>query len=300
LLAGALFVGLLGWEAPARGDEPRAPEDGDGPEVEALVRKARTAGLKAVGVDRTDHYVAVGDAPPAFRKKALELCERLALGFEKHFKAKEFKVALPKSRMPVVILAGRDSYAAFKGEKVEQEEGGHYDVEADRLVIFDAQGDPVADASRVNTFTLVHEGLHQLTFAAGLLARKGDVPRAVSEGLATYGETWRLSDQVLGRPNRLRFEVLTKPGADWISVEQLLTRDEVFEATAQVAYAESWLLVYHLLDRRPAKMRAYLDLLRNRREPAHRAEDATEALGKLSTLDRELRTRARRLSEQLG
>jgi hypothetical protein len=270
------------------------------PAKDALVAALRAAGLRGVGDDQTEHYVAVGDAPANFLKGALNLCEKIAASYEKHFQAKGFKVPFPKDRMTIVALAGRASYAAFKGEKVDDEEGGHYDVEANRLVIFDfrgGKGDTVADPLRANTFTLVHEGLHQLTFATGLLARKADVPRAVSEGLATYGETWKLSDPVLGRVNRLRLQELGKAGSEWIPADQLLTRDEVFDvdAMAQVAYAESWLLVYHLMTKAPAKLRAYLDLLRERREPAHRQEDAAKALGDLFDLDSTLKRTARLL-----
>ncbi len=43
-------------------------------------------------------------------------------------------------------------------------------------------------STRVNTFTLVHEAIHQLTYNTGLLDRQADVPVAISEGLATFGE----------------------------------------------------------------------------------------------------------------
>jgi hypothetical protein len=205
--------------------------------------------------------------------------------------------------MVVVALAGRESYEAFKREEVGEDEGGHYDVGANQLVIFDFRNAPNGegqglDPLRANTFTLVHEALHQLTYLTGLLSREADVPVAVSEGFATYGETWKLSDpKKLGRENRLRLQELAKPAAEWLPVDRLLTDDKVFadRATVQVAYAEAWLLVYHLINKAPAKLRTYLDLLRGRRDPTHRADDATKVLGKLPTLDSALKRAARLL-----
>ena len=90
--------------------------------------------------------------------------------------------------------------------------GGHYELDTNRLVIFDFRpgGGPPAGANpkRINTFTLIHEATHQLTFNTGLLDRQGDVPVAVSEGLAMYAELGHDGRSVLGMINRPRLEVV--------------------------------------------------------------------------------------------
>lgn len=289
-------MSLLGLAAVGAEGVPKTPVSG---EEEAIRLRARRAGLKDVRASATAHYLGIGDAPDRFRKDALRVCEGLATSYQNHFQAKGFGANLPASKMAVVVLASKTSYEAFKGERAAESEGGHYDVAANRLVVFDFGGE--AARRRMNTFTLVHEAVHQLTFATGLLARKGDVPAAVSEGLAAYGETWRLARPSIGKENPPRIEVLKDPqqAGDWLSVDKLLTDDALFSdpATEQLAYAESWLLLYHLL-KSPARakaLRSYLDAIRPRRDPEKRLADAESTLGDLMKLDADLKKTARLL-----
>jgi hypothetical protein len=182
---------------------------------------------------------------------------------------------------------------------VGAEVGGHYDVDSNQLVVFDSRDNQngLAASARVNTFTLVHEAIHQLTYNTGLLERRGDVPVAISEGLATFGELWQRSNRrsTLGVKNAARLEVFNQPDGDaaWIPVAELLTKDGLFDDPdmLQVAYAESWVLVHYFM-RTPAKLpkfRAYLEAIRPRREPSHRLEDAKAHLGDLARLDKDLR-----------
>lgn len=274
----------------------------ESPALAQVRKRASRAGLNALGTSDSEHYVAIGDARKDFREDALGLCEKILASFQKYFKEKGFEVKPPGAKMTVVALGGRNSYARYKGEEVLPEEGGLYEIEDDQLVIFDARGaggaprgPQGADPRRLNTFILVHEAIHQLTFDTGMLSRTSDVPVAVSEGLATYGELWQKSKPVIGSFNNLRLQVLRQPGTEWIDLQRLLTSDELFRdpAVLQPAYAESWLLVHLLLKSRPAKFRAYLDLLRTRKDEKHRVEDATKALGDLERLDRELKKTAR-------
>lgn len=272
---------------------------------EAIRLRARKAGLKEVRTSETDHYLGIGDAPDAFRKEALRVCEGLATSYQNHFQAQGFVANLPAAKMAVVTLASRTSYEAFKGERVGEAEGGHYDIAANRLVVFDFRGATAraagaADPRRMNTFTLVHEAVHQLTFTTGLLARDGDVPKAVSEGFAAYGETWRLAKPSIGKENPLRIDVLKDPGAgEWLPVDRLLTADALFDdpETEQLAYAESWLLLFHLLRNktRAKTLRFYLDSLRPRHDATHRLADAGKAFGNLVRLDSDLKKAANRL-----
>ncbi|GAC1469796.1 MAG: hypothetical protein NVSMB9_14060 [Isosphaeraceae bacterium] len=259
--------------------------------MESIRRRAKDAGLKGFRSSEFGHYVGVGNADDRFRRQALEACESLASTFLKHLRTKKFPIDFPQAKMVVVTLASKRDYEAYKGGPVRESEGGHYDVGSRELVIFDFQ------QSLLNTFTLVHESIHQLTYATGLLAWEGDVPLAISEGFATYGETWRVGRPVFGQVNRARLKVLEEPHeGGWISVDQLLKDDTLFSMpeTEQVAYAESWILLYEMLrsSTRARALRAYLSALRTRRDAGKRLEDAEKWLGNLTRLDTDLKRTA--------
>jgi hypothetical protein len=205
----------------------------------------------------------------------------------------------------VVALKDSDSYRAFIGQNRPETVGGHYDVEANQLVVFDfgsRQPDLTADPRRVNLFTLVHETTHLLSYNTGLLPRRGDVPAAISEGLATYVELWRpRARSAIGATNRARLEALRQGrGAEsgWIPIRDLLAADTLFDEanTMQLAYAESWLLV-HLLVKSPQwlpKFQAYLSGIPREGGDKGRVAYAERQLGSLRLLDREVRRHGQR------
>jgi len=304
-MAGAVLATLSGGllESQLLGAEPQGSID------EALANiqsRAKKAGLKRFESQRSpeERFVGIGDAPATFRGRAIEICEALAKVYLEYFEAKGFEVQYPRIPLILVILKDQDSYQAYAGGAPGASVGGHYDVESNELVIFDFRDTDLnlaVKAERVNTFTLVHESLHQLTYNSGLLSRKGDVPVAISEGLATFGENWQASNRrsTLGAKNSGRLGVFRQPNlrADWIKVEDVLAGDDRFdpekndEDQVQLAYAVSWLLVHYLI-RTPArlpKFQAYLKAIQARTDPSHRLEDAQSHLGDLARLDQDVR-----------
>jgi hypothetical protein len=247
----------------------------------------------------TTNFVGIGDAPEEFRTKALEICETVAAEYRKHFTDKGFELSRPKEKLTVVILMGPKSYAMFEGGFID-EALGHFDLNENRLVIFDftGPGSNRTDAAREldNTLQLVHETIHQLTFNTGLLDLKTDIPLCVTEGLATYGETWRprRNGQIGSRNVRRLLGLSASPGVKWIPLTTLLADDKRFEdqKTVQIAYAESWMFVYKMLKEpaRTTKFRAYLSALREKPDPAKRLEIATTHLGDLVKLDKDIQT----------
>lgn len=274
-------------------DEP-PPDD---PGVEARRRKA---GLGPFGRTETEHYLGVGDSGEDYRAEALGVCEAMAKDLFAHLKERGLTaLAWPKFKLRVVILSSPKAYAKYSGIEPNGAVGGHFDLDANCLVVFDARGDRAAfnaEAERVNTFTLIHEATHQLTFNAGLLDLKGDVPLCVSEGLAAYGEVWRPKGRgKVGQVNRPRLKGLTDgrlKGEPWLPLARLLVDDELFraQATQANAYAQAWGLIHsHLKDpKKVPRLLAYLDAIRPRRSPASRLDDARAHLGDLDTLDADL------------
>ncbi len=290
---------VAGWGLRARADIG-TPEELD---IQALASKA---GLPPFRSSWTEHFFGIGDAPDRYREQALTISRSLAAAFQKHFRSKGFDVAFPDRRLTIVALASPKSYAAFLGEDPGPVVGGHFDIDSNRLVIFDFRPDAAnlaADPERINSLTLIHEATHQLTFNTGLLNRLGDVPLCLSEGLAMYGEVWRPGGRPpLGATNTPRLQALAQArnqAAAWIPLDGLLSDDEPLraEATQQQAYAQSWLWVQALLTNRASlpRFRAYLDAIRPRRDPKQRLDDATTHLGNLDRLDRTLQQAARRL-----
>jgi hypothetical protein len=276
----------------------RAGDPDEAAEVEAQAKKV---GLDGFGRDQTEHYLGLGNASPTFRREAIQACELIAEAFLKHFREKGFPdMTLPKQRMTVVVLANAKAYAAYSGFKPDAAIGGHYELDTNRLVMFDFRSGDVplnAAAQRINSMVLTHETTHQLTFNTGLLNRKGDAPLCVIEGMATYGEVWRPNKRgEIGQVNfdRLKgLELVRKQGATWIPLDKLLVKDDLLEdlKTRDVAYAESWLLIHHCM-KSPGlmpKFQAYLAAIKPRSDASHRLEDARAHLGDLKKLDDEVR-----------
>jgi hypothetical protein len=278
--------------------------------LEEIKARAKAVGMGPFRVTRSDHYVAIGDAPDRYRKDALDVCEAVARDCLDHFKARGFSVAWPEKKLVVVVLAGDESYARFLGVEREAAVGGEFDRDTNRLTTFDfrkANGPPNPRAARANTVSLVHEATHQWTFNSGLLDRKADVPVAISEGLAMYAEerppTGKANPGGInkGRVDGLRVGLQKRVA--WTPLEHLLTDDDLAggagdEATQQMAYAQDWLLVFQLMQRGLSRsFQGYLDRIRTRHDAGKRLDDARETLGDLTRLDRNLRDRARRLVE---
>jgi len=305
-LAGLAASGLAVRWSLAAGPKPDA---GEAEMVRAVGKRAQEAGLGSFRVNRTTHYLAIGDAPDDFRERALSICEGLALDFLDHFNARGFAVERPERRLAVVLLASSKSFGAFLDEPAGGAVGGQYDRDTNRLVVFDNRGEDRGDRARAETanlVALVHEATHQLTYNSGLLNREGDVPLCVAEGLAMYAETRRPSGRsVPGQPNPERVKALAiarKQGAEWTSLPSLLTGDAILlgedgEPAQQASYAQAWLMVHDLI--KTAKwlpgFRAYLKAIQGRKDDSRRLEDAREHLGDLNAIDEALRKHAERL-----
>ncbi len=292
----------LGSAALAVGQEGKAADRAtDAEEIARVEKLARDAGLGPLHNVRSPHFLAVGDAPESHLRQALELCEALGEAFLVHFRACGFTVAYPVGRrLTLIVLRNQDSYAALLGEAPDKDVGGHYDRETNRLVIFDfrPRQEAIADqaAPVKNLFTLVHETAHQLSFNTGILNRQADVPVCVSEGLATYVELWQPGvKNAIGGVNRPRMDAL-RQAEDWIQIEDLLADDSAFEPkTAQLAYAESWLLVHYLLRAKSRqRFRHYLADLPGLNKPADRTKIADKTLGPLAKLDHEIKDEKRK------
>jgi hypothetical protein len=298
-LSGSLVT--LGFGASARGS---ADDDDEIAQVQATAKKA---GLGAFAQNRSKHFLCMGNGPDRFREAALGICESLAQAMIPYFNERGFKLAFSARSCTVIALKDQASYKAYIGEDPGDVVGGHFDLNTNRLVIFDFRPDQSEvwnNPERINLLTLVHETTHLLCFNTGLLSLKADVPACISEGLATYAELWRPKGRgKIGGTNGPRLKALVaarESGQPWIPIADLLANDDLLreENTAQLAYAESWLLVHYELTKTPAqreRFKAYLADIPLAAGAAHRIEYADARLASLTALDHELRRHAQRL-----
>ena len=265
--------------------------------IRAIAAKAK---LGPFTVSTSKRFRAIGDAPASYQIEALAAAESIATEFLAHFAEKGFKdLALPKSSMTIVVLSGPSAYARFTGEPEEDAFGGHYDVGPNRLVVFDFRrgGRPLnAQAETINSRTLAHETIHQLTYNSGLLDPKSDVPACINEGLGLYGEVWHPKGRGrIGQVNTAWLDFLrSREGSEGrLKVETLLTDDEAFEKpeTRNHCYAGSWLLTHFAMKTKAVLPRFsnYLRSLRGRNEPKSRVAEFVRHLGSLDRLDADLR-----------
>lgn len=282
--------------------------------LQVVEDRARKLGLAPLGTSRTANYSGIGDAPEAFRTNALRMCEDVARDYFAYYDAEGFDfVHRPLRRLVVVTLADRKSFSAFRGVSTSAEIGGYYDRKSNALFVYDhrvaTEGKAVAVPRYHNQIALAHEATHQLTYNTGMLEREGDVPLAIVEGLAMYGELRKTSGRstpgMLNQDRLRNLAYLQRQGLSWIGVDRLLGDDQLLKSAADskerlLAYAESWLLTYMLMKdtaRQPA-FRSYLRAIAPRRDATKRLDDLRAQLGDLERLNQELKRYAVRLLKE--
>ena len=271
--------------------------------LDRVQEQARKVNLGRLRVQESDSYVAIGNASEPFQATAVKLCEELASDFLKHFGDRNFAIRKPEKKMTLVLLSNPEDFATFLELKEPVDAlRGIYEVGAGWLVICDNRENAGRRGERANSVALFHEATHQLCYESGLLGRRSSLPLAIIEGLGTYGEVRRPDGRVkVGAVNAERLAVLTtaaRDGLSLLSLADLLGDDELLEAprTEQMAYAQSWALVYMLMHPAwNARFKLYLEQAASTRDPKRRIEDASAVLGSLTTLESELKKQINRL-----
>ena len=176
-------------------------------------------------------------------------------------------------------------------------------------MIFDFRNVPASalGGALKNAKTLAHEATHQLAFNTGLLNRQGDVPAAIIEGVACYGEARRLRGR--NEPGLLNSERLDELAhvqrrAKWIKLTDLLTDDSPAAGGSvdlmQLFYSQSWLFFYSMMSSpvHLPQLQAYFKAIFPRADKKNRLDDARKCFGDLEQLDQELRREAIRLQTE--
>lgn len=223
LLTGALAAWVGASVRAGEPNQSQSVEDKERRAIEAIVAKA---GLRSVATTRSPHYLGIGDASDSFRSLTLQDCEAVAADYLDYYQSQGFKVAMPAGRLTVVILADESSLAAFNGDPRSQKSAtgakrhlvvpGRYEPRSNRLVVLDMHSVASRRTGILNLHVLAHEATHQLTFNTGLLARSGDVPHSIAEGLAQYGEIRNTNGRTARGNSTSRTSVSCRQRGGWI------------------------------------------------------------------------------------
>ena len=314
-LVGAAALECLGFgprqSLASQDPNPRLPpaEEAADKELRQAEARARKVTSRPIRIIRSAHFQAVGDASESFMNLTLADCELIALDYLDHYRAKGFEVKLPDRRLTLVVFFDERPYMKMT-PGVSTDIPGVYMRPENWLALFDFRNVPMRQypAAKSNISTLAHECTHQLTFNTGLLNRQGDVPRAIIEGLGTYAETRPLRGRSQpGKINVMRLDALAhvQRRTKWVEVKDLLIDERTAFGTsvdqAILSYAESWLLVYHLMTSptRLPQFRAYLKAIQTRKDQNRRFDDAETHFGNLDRLDQELRRESIQLLRSL-
>jgi hypothetical protein len=276
--------------------------------------RAKTVTRRGLRTVRSNRFQAVGDAAEPFIKLTVGDCEAIAVDYLAHYQSRGFDVKQPARRLSLVVFLDERPYFEFVRKYtrgIPLSTWGFYSRADNWLVLFDFRNVPVAEqgAALKNMKTLAHETTHLLAFNTGLLNRWGDSPRAIVEGIALYSETRRLHGRSEpGKLNVTRLDDLAHilRRENWISAADLLTDDAAAFGNNSdrwlLAYAQSWLLVYHLMTTpvRLPNFQAYLKTIFARTDKTHRFDDAERHFGDLDRLDQDLRRDSIRLQQVPG
>lgn len=149
-------------------------------------------------VVRTDRFLLLSDADPAWVREQGEWLERVATVFEDEARALGFRVNPPGAPLRVMLFAQRDEFIRFAREVDSVDArwmGGYYEPVRNRVVAYDDRSSESfrriahapraqADARRATRAKLAHEAAHLLAFNSGVQVRGVSYPEWFTEGLA--------------------------------------------------------------------------------------------------------------------
>lgn len=200
----------------------------------------------------------------------------------------------PSNRLVVYDYATNKSFVEGKKRFEDAAKAGSTDLERERRTV--TFGRHVRDRrDDTNISTVMHEVAHQLSFNCGLMNRKGDVPVWLAEGLAVYCESTRRGAwQGIGEPNPTRAEAIAarlRSRKELIPLRSLVSSDDWirkagFVEDVLLGYSQSWALFRMLIDERPKQLKAYLQMIHDRKTPDHRFSDFGTAFGDVAKLEK--------------
>lgn len=271
---------LLGRDGQLHEFDPREARDGQktsprfvGYSMPEMKRALYREFGDELDVTTTQHYIVVH---PRGQKDAwAQRFEDLYRWCLAYFRVRGFRPQDPPYPMVAIVYRNQDDYyraARASGTPLMPGTLGHYDLNTNRVYLYDVtNGDSNADWSE-NASTIIHEATHQTAFNVGIHSRFTTLPRWLVEGLATMFEArgvWNSQsfDTLKDRVNRERladFRAFVAKGRPPMTLATLIASDQLFRVHSTAAYAEAWALTLYLCETRPRQFVEYLARTANR------------------------------------
>ncbi|HUT13880.1 MAG TPA: DUF1570 domain-containing protein [Thermoguttaceae bacterium] len=222
---------------------------------------------KEFEVTGTGHYLVAH--PRGQRDKWAQRFEDLYRSFVHYFSVRGFRPVSPPFPLIGVVCKDRSDfhrYTASLGRPVPPGVLGFYELDSNRIILYDIDGGRDSQNWQETASVIIHEAAHQTAFNTGVHGRYAPPPLWVVEGLATTFEAPGVYDsrhhtQQADRINRDRFEYFKQRVAPKHKTELLLrmiASDGLFRSNPSTAYAEAWALSFYLVETQPRKYAKYL------------------------------------------
>jgi hypothetical protein len=233
-------------------------------EFRAVLLRELGSGYEVSG---TGHYLIAH--PRDQRDKWAERFEDLYRSFAHYFSVRGFEPSSPPFPLVGVVCGNRAEFArhaAAGGSAAPNGVQGYYDVDSNRITLYDMGGKADSANWQKNAAVLIHEATHQTAFNTGVHSRYCPPPKWLAEGLAMLFEAPGVYDsrgntRPGDRVNRDRLKAFQQGVAPHHRPEMLasiVASDDLFHLSPGAAYAEAWAFTFFLVETEPRKYVAYL------------------------------------------
>ncbi len=231
----------------------------------------RAALLRELGggyeVSGTGHYLIAH--PRDQRDKWAERFENLYRSFVHYFAVRGFEPSTPPFPLVGVVCGNRAEFArqsAAQGDAAPNGVLGYYDIDSNRIVLYDMGGKADSADWQKNAAVLIHEATHQTAFNTGVHSRYCPPPMWLAEGLAMLFEAPGVYDsrghtRPGDRANRDRLKAFQQgvmPRHRPEMLASIVASDDLFRVNPAAAYAEAWAITFFLVETEPRKYVEYL------------------------------------------
>lgn len=241
--------------------------------AEALGTALQSAGLSSFKIAPTKYYLYAYNCSEGFFLHARSILETMLPGVVGSLKSWGVKIERPETPMVVLMMPSRAAFDAYR--QMPKEVIAYYDVMTNYIVMYEDQELWEAApefAAKQASYTIAHEGVHQLLANTGVQRRLSNWPPWICEGIAEYYCPLKVDSNLVrkgnaelptrtlrwskaGMVNDLRMYHLLKISASSGKAVQDLVEADAIDSEG---YALAWGLVHYLANKKPEAFRAYL------------------------------------------